>query len=340
MLAVGRSCRFGLALFGLVLALASAAAQEPTVVRLIDAVGDTIDAAERDSFRLFPNTTCFQHAVILSLPGPEYYADATLADGDTLRQVYFRILPTQLERIRFLVDKRDYMTEQLQSDPNAALALASFWKAIEDYPLQSIEGEPASYPAASQPQLPLVTNEKRYYWTLHGATCGSVAGGCIGSYTGYTLLEPGHIEQTECGDIYIPALYRVNITALYATTLGATALGALAGYTFGDAEDRKPAPASLAREHTEWRNGCAGASALPALALGFLAAAAAQGTLYGREQSGYNLENDPSGLSVIPAVLTGLCVSVEIVTLAYHIGRSIDRENAEKAAAKRQALGR
>src|SRR5512136_1330389 len=87
-------------------AAALAAAQEPTVVRLRDAVGDTIDLAERDSFRLFPNTAGFDHAVILTIPGPEFFAEVTLAPGYAPRQVFLRITPYQLERIRFLIDNR------------------------------------------------------------------------------------------------------------------------------------------------------------------------------------------------------------------------------------------
>jgi hypothetical protein len=327
------------ALCGAMLATLSLA-QEPTLVRLRDAVGDTIDAAERDSFRLFPNTTAFHHAVILAIPGPEFFADVTLAGTDSSRQVVFRIMPSQLERIRFLIDNREYMAGQLKSDPNAELTLAHFWKAIEDRPLRSITGEPASLPAAVGPRLPLVTKENRYKCTVHGATCGSAAGGCLGSYTGYTLLEPGHYEQTECGTIYVPALYRVNLPALFATTVGATPLGAVAGYAFGETKDRKPVPDRLAGEGEGWRKGCIGASLVPALSLGFLAAAAAQNTLYGREQYGYNLKNDPNGLSMIPAMLTGLCVTVELMTLAYQVGSAIDRRNAEKTAARLRALGR
>jgi hypothetical protein len=52
------------------------------------------------------------------------------------------------------------------------------------------------------------------------------------------------------------------------------------------------------------------------------------------------VENDPNELSLIPPVLTGLCVTVELVTLSYQIGRSIDRDNAQKAEARRRALGR
>jgi hypothetical protein len=323
-----------LAVLLLTAAIAPAAAQEPTLVRLRDAVGDTIDRAERDSFRLFPNTAGFRYAVILGLPRSKFFAKVAQVDGDTARQIFFHIMPNQLERIRFLIDNREYMAEQLRSNPNAELTLASFWKAIEDRPLRNTAGEPASLPAAGGPRAPLVTAENRFNCTLLGATCGSVAGGCIGSYTSYTLLEPGHYEQTECGPIYVPALYRVNVPALFATSMGVTALGAWAGYAVGKSQDRRLAPNPLPAEGTGWRKGCAGAGALPALALGSFAASAAQSTLYGREEKRYRLENDPDGLSVIPAVLTGLCVSVEVVALAYHIGRSIDRRNAAKAAAE------
>ena len=93
-------------------ALSLAAGQEPTVIRVSDAVGDTIDLAERDSFRLFPNTNGFQHATIIELPRPEILADVTLADGDSTRRVFFRLVPGQLERIRFLVDNRAFVATQ------------------------------------------------------------------------------------------------------------------------------------------------------------------------------------------------------------------------------------
>jgi cytochrome bd-type quinol oxidase subunit 2 len=109
----------------------------------------------------------------------------------------------------------------------------------------------------------------------------------------------------------------------------------------GAAQDRKPAPARLEEEGTQWRTGCAGASVLPAIALGVLAGVVTRGTIFGREREyHYNIENDPDGWSALPAVLTGLCVSVEVVTIGYHIGCAIDRREAEQAEAKRRALGR
>jgi len=325
----------------LLAAVALAAAQEPTVIRVSDAVGDTIDRAERDSFRLFPNTAGFQHATIIEIPKPEILADVTLADGDSTRRVFFRLMPSQLERIRFLIDNHRFVAAQRESDSGAGQTLATFWQSIEECPLQSMTGEPASKSVGASPQ-PVPTNfENRYNYTLHGAALGSVAGGCIGARTGYTLVEPGHFEYTECCAIYVPPLYRVDLPIVLATSIGATALTGAAGYALGAAQDRKPAPARLEEEGTRWRTGCAGASVLPAIAIGVLAGVVTRGTIFGRETGyHYNIENDPEGWSALPAVLTGLCVSVEVVTIGYQIGCAIDRRETEQAEARHRALGR
>ena len=321
--------------------LSLAAGQEPTVIRVSDAVGDTIDLAERDSFHLFPNTAGFQHATIIELPKPEILADVTLADGDSTRRVFYRLMPSQLERIRFLVDNRDLVEAQLIADTNAASTLATFWLSIEERPLRDASGDPARESGALGAQPATTSFEHRYNYALHGATLGSIAGGCIGARTGYTLVEPGHFEYTQCCAIYVPPLYRVDLPIVLAASIGATAVTGAAGYALGAAQDRKPAPAWLKEEGTQWRTGCAGASVLPAIALGVLAGVVTRGTIFGREREyHYNIENDPDGWSALPAVLTGLCVSVEVVTIGYHIGCAIDRREAEQAEAKRRALGR
>jgi hypothetical protein len=240
-------------------------------------------------------------------------------------------MPSQLERMRFLIDNPDFAAVQLKSDSNAARTLESFWWSIEERPLQSMAGEPTQVRVAGKPLPPMVSAEHRFNYTVHGATCGSCAGGCAGAYAGYTLVQSGYYEETGCGTIYVPPVYSVNVPVLLVASIGATAVGALAGYAVGGTEDRKPAPAHLAGENTHWRNGCAAASFLPAVALGLFAGFATQSTLYGREGNGYSLNTDEHGLSVIPAVLTGLCVSVEVVTISYHVGRMIDRNRAKAA---------
>ena len=228
------------------------------MVRLRDAVGDTIDAAERDSFRLFPNTAGFSRAVILAVPGPEFFAEITLAEADTAEHVYYRIMPTQLERIRFLIDNRVYMAGQLASDPNAAPALASFWKAIEDHPLRSIAGEPADVrtteaATAGGPQLQPVTSENRYNGTLLGMTLGSALGGCIGSWAAISQVRT---ETRDClGETYTEPVYMVNQPIFWTAACGITVLGSTAGHMMGDNLDRKSVPSPpMPNEGNGWRN--------------------------------------------------------------------------------------
>ncbi len=325
----------------LLTAITLAAGQEPTVIRVSDAVGDTIDRVERDSFHLFPNTAGFQYATILELPKPEILADVKLADGDSSRRIFFRLVPSQLERIRFLIDNRDLVEAQLIADSNAASTLSNFWNSIEERPLTDTSGDPARDSGAIKTHPATKSFEHRYNYALHGAALGSIAGGCIGGRAGYTLKEPGHFEYTECCAIYVPPLYRVDLPIVLATSIGATALTGAAGYALGAAQDRKPAPSRLEEEQTRWRTGCAGASVLPAIALGVLAGYVTRGTIFGREtEYYYSIENDPEGWSALPAVLTGICVSVEVVTIGYQIGCAIDRREAERTEARRRALGR
>ena len=348
MLVVERPWRAELLLL-LVLAPSAAPAQtqEPTVVRLRDAVGDTIDLAERDSFRLFPSTADFHHAVILALPGPEFFAQVTLAGTDTTTQVYVRIMPTELERIRFLIGNREYMAGQVRSDSSAALALASFWQEIEGRPLQSIAGEPtdvqsiARVPAdaatAAGQQTQPATDENRYHCTLLGTTGGSALGGCIGSWTG---IKQVRTEYHSCfGNFYSEPIYAVNHPLFWTAACGLTALGSYAGYATGAKLDRRP-PSSLPKEGKGWRTGCAMGAAIPGLLLGISFFALAGGTHFGATEFLGQIENDEPGLTVLPMALTGLCIAVEVTTIGYHIGRSIDRSNAQKAEAKRRELGR
>jgi hypothetical protein len=314
------------------------AQEDPKVVRLRDAVGDTISLAERDSFRLFPNTAGFRYAVLLGLPGSQFVAMVAQADGDTMMPVYYRVLPGQLKRIRFLIDYRDFAATQCESDSGAAQTLAAFWQTIEGQPLTSMESTPTGVVTAAGPCPRLVTAEHRLGYTMHGATCGSVVGGCVGARTSYTVVEPAHYEATICGPIYFPPVYSVDLTTLMATSIGMTAAGAVAGYVLGAHEDQRPVPVRAAEESDRHRNGLAAASLLPAIAVGLLVGTIAHGTLFGRESS-YRLNDDPNGLSVIPAVLAGVCVSVDIVALCYQVGRSIDRDEAEQAERRNRSLG-
>jgi hypothetical protein len=324
-----------LILFAVLAAFASA--QEPTVVRLRDAVGDTIDRAERDSFHLFPNTAGFRYAVILSLPGSRLFAKVAQADGDTLVPVYYRIQPGQLDRIRFLIDYREFVAEQQKSDMTMAPSLKSFWQGVEGRPLRDIVGALAE-PGSSD--APWKVGEYEYHATVLGATAGSTLGGCVGSWAGIDVVD--HVPSTNClgREVTVP-VYSVSHPVFWTTACGITALGTAAGYVVGDRlQNSRPAALALPDEGKEWRTGCAIGGTIPGFILGagyFLLSGPLH---YGRTEFTNKARNDPAAITYLPMALTGLCIAVEVTTIGYYVGRLIDRQNAEKAEKKRRALGR
>jgi hypothetical protein len=323
------------------LALALCHAQEPTLVRLSDAVGNTIDLPERDSFSLFPNTIGFQHAVILALPGPRYFADVTLADTTETLHVFLRILPGQLERIRFLIDDRQSVAKQLERDSSAASAIADFWQEVEGRPLQSLAVEPSGPTDASKPQLQPRTRASRYIYTLHGATLGSLAGGYVGSRTSIKYVGTGQGCLPDFGGLPFNSTpwYSVNHPAFWTAACGLTALGSAAGYVIGDQLDRKtlPSPTTTPRGSL-WRRRCEGCSGGLGAILGTAFFLYVGGRYYGETELLPLVENDPYWLTLLPAALTGVCIAVEVTTIGHHIVRAIDRRNAHRAAGKRRAL--
>ncbi len=324
-----------LILFAALAALASA--QEPTVLRLRDAIGDTIDRAERDSFQLFPNTAGFRYAVILSLPRSRFFAKVAQVDGDTLVPVYYRVQPGQLDRIRFLIDYREFVAEQQESDLTIAPSLKSFWQGVEGRPLRDIVGalaEPGSTNA------PWDVGEYEYHATVLGTTAGSALGGCVGSWAGIDVAD--QVASTNClGREATVPVYSVSHPVFWTTACGITALGAAAGYVAGGRLERAR-PAALPRpdEGKEWRTGCAIGATIPGFMLGagyFLLSGPLH---YGKTGFPNKARNDPAATTYLPMALTGLCIAVEVTTIGYYVGRLIDRQNAEKAERKRRALGR
>jgi hypothetical protein len=317
------------------------AAQEPTVLRLRDAVGDTISRAERDSFHLFPNTTGFRSAVILDLPGSQFFAKVAQADGDTLVvPVYYRILPGQMERIRFLIDYRDFIAEQQKVDTTVAPSLKAFWREVESRPLREIASGNIEPHPENSPTAPSITTENRYHMTVMGATAGSALGGCVGSWAGIEVVD--NVASTNCLDqsITVP-VYSVNQPVFWTTACCLTALGTTAGYAAGDRLDRmRPAALPLPEEGKEWRTSCAIGAVIPGLVLGtgfFLLAGPLH---YGRTELLGDIPNARTGMTVLPMALTGMCIAVEVTTIGYYVGRVIDRQNAEKAERKRRESGR
>jgi hypothetical protein len=330
----------GTALLLLAAVAALAAGEEPMVVRLRNAVGDTIDRAERDSLHLFPNTIGFRYAVVFESPGSRFFAKVAQADGDKLVPVYYRILPGQLERIRFLIDYRDFVGEQQKTDTTVAPSLKAFWREVEARPLRDAPGGNAESSPEDSPSTPSLMTENRYHMTVLGATAGSALGGCIGSWAGIRAVD--RVPATNClnQNTTVP-VYSISHPVFWTTACCLTGLGTTAGYIAGDKLDRtRPATLPQPEEGKEWRTSCAIGAAVPALAAGAVFFLLAGPLHYGRTQLQGDVPNDRTMLTLLPMALTGMCIAVEVTTLGYYVGRIIDRQNAEKIAATRRTQRR
>jgi hypothetical protein len=308
-------------------------AAETTLFRVSELVGDTVDSAERVQFGLFPNVADFQRAVFLVAADSARFVDVVTGTGPDARSQSYRLDLNQVLRIRYLIDNRDRVRQQQETDPFAAEAVERFWAAVLAYPQSGVAEGPA--PVATGK----ATAENRYACALHGTAVGSLAGGCLASNVGLTMTEPGYYDQ--CG-LWVPPTYTVNYPLFWTAACGVTALGSTAGYLAGRRLDLQAQPSlRLPDERDDWRVGCAIGAAVPGALLGFYAFFFLGTTMYGKfNLFEYHIENDPDGLTAIPAALTGLCVAVEFSTLGWQIGRAIDRRNAEKALVRKRALGR
>lgn len=288
-------------------------AEEFSLFRLSDKVGDTVDVAEREQYSLFPGITNFESARILIRNDTNYFAEITSRKNDTLERFFLKLTPKELERIVFCIDNSDTIKKQITSDEYAGLAYQRFWDQIESKRQSNIEEKIQSQSTA----------EDRFIWILHGTTCGSAIGGAIGSWAA--------IEFT--GTSCITSYYRINHTVFWSSASIGTGVGTLGGYILGgQAVQNKPLTLTRIKEGSGWREGCAYASVLPGIALGLATFIFASGFYYGKTDILSEIENDPHHLTIIPGIITGLCVTIEIISLGYRIGRSIDRKKAAQAA--------
>ena len=300
---------------------------EVVAFRVSDLVGDTIDAAERDSLGLFPGVPGFACARFATGPNSEPYAFIDYDRPEGRASVSLRLSPTQLERIRFLADNTEGVRRDAELNPYAGPAVRRFWSEVElagsfgGYVPTSLQGEAGTTPAW----------QEKACGALHGATGGSVVGGCIASWTAARRVTVGHYEEVGCGvNIWIPPSYRMNYPLYYGISGGTMLLGVAGGFAMPQGEegsgDAYGAPGG------GWRTGLATVlTTIPGVALGALFAAWAYGTLYGREWDGYSVESE-SDWRAAPAIAAGACIAVEFAVLGYKWGRSWEQARAKRAA--------
>lgn len=302
-------------------------AEEIRLFRLSDKVGDTIDFAEREQYSLFPGIINFESARILVRDDTGYFAEIYSRDGDILSQFLLKLTPKEVERLTFFIENYDTIKTQIANDEYVELAFKRFWDRVESNRISTIDEE-----------ISPSTIEGRFIWTVRGTTIGSAAGGCAGSWLGVERVSLGGYQESGLpptvppGACVLPS-YRVDHTVFWSATCLGIGAGAIGGYKLGERIDRTRRPAVVGiKEGKGWRLRLAIAFAVPALTLGKAISILAGGTLFGKKDFLGIIVNDPHDLTFIPALITGIGVTIEIIHLGYRIGRSIDRKHALRAA--------
>ncbi len=314
-------------------------AQELRIFRLSDMVGDTIDFTEREQYSLFPGITDFESARILVKNDSNYYAEITSKKDDTLERFFLKLTSKELERIVFCINNSDTIKKQIASDEYAGLAYQRFWTQVESKRHSNIE-EKIQKPS---------TAEEKFIRTVTGTAIGSGLGGCVGSYLGiYKNQERKCLFEIARADLFEelcwcscngPPSYWIEHQIFWSASILGTCAGAIGGYKIGErAGQRKIAEPSTEIKSNNWSIGCAIASAIPGIGSGILLAMILGSTRFLRIHPDGVIENDPDNLTVIPAIIAGAGMAIDIIYLGYRIGRSIDRKKAAQAVIKKKNI--
>ena len=101
-------------------------AQDLSLVRLTDIVGDTIDLAERDQYNLFPGINNFESAWFFITKDSNNIAEITYCNKDSINQIYLKLTPYDVSKIGYLINKADTIKKIITSDENQKLVLDRF----------------------------------------------------------------------------------------------------------------------------------------------------------------------------------------------------------------------
>jgi hypothetical protein len=311
--------------------------------RLSEKTGDTIDVAERDKYHLFPGIPDFQSAVVFVGDSFDYRDEITSGNRDTARVWTGRLMPTEVERIRFIIENPEHIEQELATNKYAGKVMDRFWADIESRLVLKENVKTVVRPG---------TAEARLSRAAAGVTVGSCLGGAVGAATSTKLVSSEELSRsptclgclygkTQCGtdqcgmpyecENYTVFTYSMNpgkFALVSGAVMGACATG---GFFTGLALDRRPQPEPLPNERQTWRQSLSVLFGVSGVALGFLATKLSESSLYGRWGQGgnlgydqYILENRP-WVADAPAIITGVGVAVESYYIGYVIGRSLDR---------------
>jgi len=320
-----------------------AADKGPQLYRLSDMTGDTIDVAERDKHRLFPGIADFRSAVILIGDSFNYQVEVTAGSPESIRVWTAKLTPTEVERLRFIIENPDHIEQELATNEYAGSVMDRFWTDIES---RLVLKEDA------KTRIRAGTAEGRIFSTAAGVTAGACLGGVAGAAASTKLVSSVESYRdptclgclsgrtncgiTSCGEPYLYEKYTIftysmdagRFALISGSIMSACAAG---GFFTGLAVDRRALPGPLEGERKTWRTALSILGGVGGAALGIVTSATLMGTLYGRigrdGDLGYDehvLENQ-SWVAIVPAIISGVGVTVEAAYIGYVSGRSLDR---------------
>jgi hypothetical protein len=304
-----------------VLTQAPAGSGDTVALRVSDRVGDTLDAAERESLGLFPGVPGFVRARFAAGPGSDAYAFVDYDRPEGRASASLPLSPTQLERIRFLARNAESVRRDEGLNVYAGLAVRRFWSEVE------LAGSFSGYAPWGAGGEATPEWLGKAYVALHGATAGSACGGCAASWTAAKEVSPGGCDAGA-------AVYSVNQPLFCGITGGTTLLGVAGGLALaGDAGSDMFESDLTNQRGAGWRTGLTTfLMTIPGIALGGLFAYVAHYSLYGHDVAyGVDVQND-NGWRLVSAIFTGACITVEFAALGYKWGRSWEQARARRVA--------
>jgi hypothetical protein len=306
-------------LLSMLLLPGTAAPMQP--LRLSDAVGDTIDSAERAELRLFPGIADFRSACAFVRDDSARIVEIE-REGIDSTKLLLVLTQGQADRLAYLIDNWTSVSAQAAGDTYARRALERFWTEIES---QCVTSE--STGAVTPVRQTRPTMENRMFWTMRGGYVGAAVGGVIGAWQG---IEYVGMHHTGCSSYPV---YHVNYPVFWAASCGTSTLGAVTGYMWGTQfDERQAATASVASERKTYRIAGAILGGLVGPTVGLTAAFLLGGTLYGKTNDpSYSIENGSGFWVSVPALVVGVGLSVDCAYLGYRIGLGLDRRNSARA---------
>jgi hypothetical protein len=315
----------------------------PQLYRLSGIVGDTIDVAERNQYRLFPGVTDFQSAVVHVGDSLNYQVEVTAGSPDSIRVWTAKLTPTEVERLRFIIDNPDHIEQELATNEYAGSVMDRFWTDIQSRLVLKEDAKTRIRPG---------TAEGRIFSTAAGVTAGACLGGVAGAAASAKLVSSVESYRdptclgclsgrtncgiTSCGEPYLYEKYTIFTYSMDAgkfALISGSIMGACAAGSFftGLAADRRALPEPLEGERKTWRTALSILGGIGGAALGVVISATLMSTLYGRVgrdgDFGYDehiLENQ-SWVTIVPAIISGVGVTIEAGYIGYVTGRSLDR---------------